>query len=204
MRSIHIKGAWTRKNGGGGGGFGGSAPANREPTFDEGGKATRAVSEETAEGDPFGEPVTATDRDDDDMLTYTLHGDDADSFGIDATGQLLAKAPLDYETRARYSLEVRVSDGEGDDTTNLAVRVTNVDEPPAITGPGATEYEENKADPVTTYTTKDPEGTGFAWSLAGDDAAVFAISETVLSTVKSGSPHWTKSRTFTITFTLVL
>ena len=87
------RGWWWRRGGG-------SAPANREPTFDEGGKASRSAPEDTAKGVAFGEPVTATDRDDDDTLTYTIRGDDADSFGIDKdTGQLLAKAPLDYETR---------------------------------------------------------------------------------------------------------
>ena len=30
------------------------------------------------------------------------------------------------------------------------------------------------------------------------------ISKMVLSTVKSGPPNWTKSRTFTITFTLAM
>ena len=73
---------------------------------------------------------------------------------------------------------MQVSDGEGgDDTIDLTVRVTNVDEPPAITGPGATEYEENGTDSVTTYTAMDPEGAGFDWSLAGDDAPLFTISE---------------------------
>ena len=132
--------------GGGGGGGGGSTPVNREPAFIEGSKTTRTVPEDTAEGVSFGEPVTATDRDDD-TLTYTLRGDDADSFDIDGrTGQLKAKAALDYESRARYSLQVGVSDGEGgSDTTDLTVRVTNVNEPPVITGPATEDYEENGA-----------------------------------------------------------
>ena len=163
--------------GGGGGGGGSSPPANREPTFIEGGKTTRAVPEDTAKGASFGEPVAATDSDED-TLTYTLGGDDADSFDIDGrTGKLKAKAALDYESRARYSLEVRVSDGEGgSDTIDLTVRVTNVNEPPAITGPTTADYEENGADAVAAYTVEDPEGTEVAWSLAGDDAGLFTIS----------------------------
>ena len=167
-----------------GGGGGGSTPANREPTFIEGRKTTRAVPEDTAEGASFGEPVTATDRDDDDTLTYSLRGDDADSFDIDGrTGQLLAKAALDYESRANYSLEVRVSDGEGgSDTIDLTVRVTNVNEPPAIAGPAMADYEENGADAVAAYTAEDPEGTEVAWSLGGEDAGAFAFSDAGLLT----------------------
>ena len=154
------------------------------PAFIEGRKTTRAVPEDTAEGASFGEPVTATDRDDDDTLTYSLRGDDADSFDIDGrTGQLLAKAALDYESRANYSLEVRVSDGEGgSDTIDLTVRVTNVNEPPAIAGPAMADYEENGADAVAAYTAEDPEGTEVAWSLGGEDAGAFAFSDAGLLT----------------------
>ena len=172
--------------GGGGGGGGSSTPANRPPVFIDGSRASRSVPEDTAEGASFGEPVAATDRDDD-TLTYTLRGDDADSFDIDGrTGQLKAKAALDYESRARYSLEVRVSDGEdGSDTIDLTVRVTNVNEPPAIAGPATADYEENGADAVASYTAEDPEGTEVAWSLAGDDAGAFAISDAGLLTFMS-------------------
>ena len=163
--------------GAGGGGGGGSAPANREPEFDDGQRTTRRVPENTPMGGAFGDPVTATD-DDDATLTYTLRGDDAGSFTIDGrTGQLQAKALLDYETRANYRLEVRVSDGEGgDDAIRVTVSVTNVDEPPLISGPEATEYEENGEDAVASYAAADPEGGEVvAWSLAGDDAGLFSI-----------------------------
>ena len=59
-------------------------------------------------------PISATDGDEDgadnddiefgDTLTYSLSGTDAASFDIDAsTGQLITKAPLDFETSARRS-----------------------------------------------------------------------------------------------------
>ncbi len=82
--------------------------------------------------------MAATDRDND-TLTYTLRGVDADSFGINRrTGQLLAKAALDYETKDSYSLRALVSDGKGgSDIIDLTVMVTDVDEPPAIARPVA-------------------------------------------------------------------
>ena len=172
--------------GGSGGAGGGGAPANREPVFSDRSPVTLSVPEDTAEGASFGQPVAATDEDDD-ALTYTLGGDDAESFAIDSrSGQLKAKAALDYETRSRYSLEVSVTDGKGgSDTIAVTVRVINVDEPPTITGPATAMYEENGADAVATYTATDPEETEVTLSLTGDDAGAFSISEAGVLTFAS-------------------
>ena len=64
--------------------------------------AARKVTENTPEGEAIGDPVVATDGDDD-ILTYTL-GDNGKtmmtgSFDIDwATGQLRTKGKLNFET----------------------------------------------------------------------------------------------------------
>ena len=52
-----------------------------------------------------------------DTLTYGLQrGTDAASFDIDSmTGQLKAKAPLDYETKTSYMVIVTVTDGKNAD-----------------------------------------------------------------------------------------
>ena len=58
----------------------------------------------------MGAPVSASDPERD-TLTYTLSGQDASSFDIDAsTGQILAKAELDYESKTSYQVTVAVSD----------------------------------------------------------------------------------------------
>ena len=167
---------------GGGGGFGGgggSTPGNWEPEFIDRPRASRSVPEGTSPGASFGDPVAATDLDND-ALTYTLRGVDADSFGIDShTGQLLVKAVLDYETRATYTLQAHVVDGAGgSDTIALTVLVTDVDEPPAIAGPVAIAYKENSLHVVAVPTARDPEGSQVSWSLTGDDAGAFTISAT--------------------------
>ena len=114
--------------GGGGGGGGGGTPRNRSPSFTEGDAATRTVAENTAAGQDIGAPLEATDPDRRDTLTYTLEGEDAGSFDIDAaTGQLRTKAPLDYETRTSYTLTARVADRRGrSDAMEVTVTVTNV------------------------------------------------------------------------------
>ncbi len=107
------------------------------PEFTEGTRASRSVAENTAAGVDIGEPVTATDPDED-PLTYTLVGSARDVFGIDASsGQLRTKAPLDYETKDTHVLTVGVrdsKDSEGkpdrrrDDSIRVTINITNVDE----------------------------------------------------------------------------
>ena len=63
--------------------------------------ATRDVDENTSAGEDIGAPVTATDPEDD-TLTYSLDVTSRATFDIVATtGQLLAKAALDFETGTR-------------------------------------------------------------------------------------------------------
>ena len=72
-------------SGGGGGGGGGGAPSNRAPSFIEGAAASRTVAEDAAAGQDIGAPMEAVDPDLSDTLTYTLEGEDAAYFDIDAT-----------------------------------------------------------------------------------------------------------------------
>ena len=73
---------------------------DQDPVMDgEQGVATRKVTENTLAGEAIGDPVVATD-DDDDILTYTLTLEEADAglFAIDwDTGQLRTKGELDFE-----------------------------------------------------------------------------------------------------------
>ena len=121
---------------------------------------TRKVAENTASGQPVGNPVTA---DDDDVLTYslvagTISGDiftvsdtpdqvaDMNAFTIDrATGQIMTKAALDFEAPAQgdaktsYVFGVRATDpfntDAASDTIEVTIEVTNVDEDPSIDEP---------------------------------------------------------------------
>ena len=82
----------------------------------------------------IGAPVTATDANDD-TLTYALGGTDTASFDIDtATGQLMTKEALDYETKVSYSVTVTASDSGGlSDSIDVTITVTNVDEMGEVT-----------------------------------------------------------------------
>ena len=110
-----------------------TTPANNAPVF-AAATDTREVAENTAAGENIGAPVTATDADAGDTLTYTLGGADMDSFDIDpATGQLMTKAVLDYEMPAdadmdnAYEVTVTASDGNTADDATIAVTITVTD-----------------------------------------------------------------------------
>ena len=129
---------------------------NHAPTFLPTETGVRRVAENTPPGSPIGEPFTAID-DHDHVLTYSLEGEDADSFAIaTTTGQLLTREPLDHERKSLYSIVVTVHDGEdahgdpdhsSDVTLSGVVVVTDVDEglaPGVCVDGGAVEnYEDN-------------------------------------------------------------
>ena len=86
---------------------------NASPTFSESGPATRIVVENWNTNHDIGNPVEATDADNDSLI-YSLLGNDAASFGIDSsTGQLKKKAALDRATKDSYSVTLRADDSYG-------------------------------------------------------------------------------------------
>ena len=142
--------------------------------------ATRSIAEDVPVGSAVGDPVTATDTDADDVLTYSLSGADAESFSIGmASGQLRTKVLLDHDTKASYTVVVTATDPSGlFDTITVTITVTDQNEPPVITGKTTVYYAEDRTDTVATYTAADPENGMITWSLAGDDSGDFLISST--------------------------
>ena len=102
------------------------------PVFDPA-APTRTLPENTPAGQNVGDPVTATDADND-TLTYTLNGTDASSFNIASTsGQIQTKSSVtyDHEAKSSYSVTVTASDGTNTATATVTITVTDEDEPPA-------------------------------------------------------------------------
>ncbi len=84
----------------------------------------------------IGAPVTATDADPTDTLTYTLEGTDAGKFRImsgPSGGQLTTKAgqAYDYETKTSYTVTLKADDGK-DGTDTIAVTITVINDPTEI------------------------------------------------------------------------
>ena len=133
---------------------------------------TRTVAENTAAGQNIGQPVAATDADND-TLTYTLGGDDAASFDVvPSSGQLQTKAPLDHETRDSYAVVVTATDpSNASDTVAVSIAVTDEDEAPVLSGTTPTDYTEKSAVPGGASITRYPPGGDnvvFSTSNAGE------------------------------------
>ncbi len=180
---------------------------------------TRSVDENTAAGQNIGDPITATDADED-TLTYSISGTDAGHFDIvSTTGQLQTKGALDYDTKTQYIITVKVSDGKGGtDTAGVSIYVrqetTVVEEeeettvavpgnnPPVLTG--VDEYNwiiryvdsntpagQNIGDPITAT---DADEDTLTYSISGTDAGHFDIvSETGQLQTKGALDYDTKT-----------
>ena len=110
-----------------------ATPPNAAPEFSAD-SATREVPENSAAAN-VGDPVTATDADAGDTLTYTLEGSDAAFFAIDSSsGQIRTKAGVtyDHEANSSYSVTVKADDSNGGtDTIAVTINVLDVNEPPS-------------------------------------------------------------------------
>ena len=102
----------------------GPGPANNAPAFDDGSSTTRMVAENAAAGSYVGDPVTATDEDDD-SLTYS---GGSMYFDVNDDGQIMVAegAMLDYEMDDMHTVTVTASDGEDSDSITVTVTVTDM------------------------------------------------------------------------------
>ena len=164
-----------------------SIAVNTAPEFPAD-SAARSVPEESPKGTSVGRPVTATDADSGEKLTYWLSGTHAGLFDIDPmTGQLKVETKLNYESAAGEAgrcaeanecmVTVSASDSSGDsadvdpagtDTIDVTITVVPVDEKPTISGEMTIEHVEdataldtdvsNVDADAANYTASDPEG----------------------------------------------
>ncbi len=172
---------------------------NTPPMFTDGASTTRSIAENTGSGVNIGSAVSATDADND-ALTYTLGGTDANAFGINSTnGQLRTSAALDYENKNSYSITVSVSDGNGGtDSINVTINVTDVVEqvietvseqetttntPPVFTDGASTtrSIAENTGSGVnigSAVSATDADNDALTYTFGGTDANAFSINST--------------------------
>ena len=124
----------------------GSTHPNQPPVFTDGSSAARRLDENTTGVQNIGDPVSATDPENT-TLTYSLEGTDKDAFTIDTrSGQLRTDGDetYDYETKPRYVLSVKATDGHGRDRSiPVLINLNDVNEPPSFTSDAAFETEEN-------------------------------------------------------------
>ena len=190
---VRATASYTDPEGSGKSAFGVSGQigaSNAEPTFSNM-SATRTLPENSGAGvNVVGGTITATDSDSGDTLTYSLTGTDAGSFEINASGQIQTKTGVNHNfnfeaTKNSYSVTVQVRDSKDaagnantsvDDTIAVTINLTNVNEPPTISGSTSKSVPENST-AVATYTASDPDAsTSYTWSVEGADGAQFQIN----------------------------
>ena len=142
----------------------GGANSGEVISYEENGTGT--VATYTANGNP----------------TWRLTGDDRDAFTIDSGGVLRFNSSPDFESPAsadgnnNYEITVVATVQSGGSsvtaTKSETVTVTNVTDPPTVTGLTQVDYAENGTGDVATYTSSGSP----AWDLLGPDSADFAIS----------------------------
>ena len=171
-------------------------------TFDEniGDTATSAEAD-------LGAAFTATDANGD-TPTYTLEGDDAPSFGIDAgTGQLKTRVGVvyDFEAQASYAVTVKANDGRGGtDTIAVTVTLTDQDElplevtTPTVTAQSATSLHviwsapDNAGRPaITSYDVQYRAGTTGAWLDGPQDVTG---TSTMIAALEAGTSYEARVR----------
>ena len=172
-------------------------PANSLPEFDDDAITSLSIAENSPADTAVGAPITATDSDSQDVLTYSLSGADSAQFSVGASsGQISVgvATALDFESPSDsggnnvYNLTVQVTDGktsEGnadtavDDTIDVTITVTDVNELPEF---GSSDVERevdentpggtNIGDPIVA---SDPESNTLTYSLSGTDSALFSV-----------------------------
>ena len=185
-------------------------PTNTAPTFTAGSTTTRTVAENTVANVNVGSAVAATDANND-TLTYTLGGTDANVFSIESTtGQLKTRAVLDYETKRTYTVTITVSDGNGgSDSITVTITVTNVVENRApvftdgvSTTRSVTENTAARQNIGRTISATDPNGDTLRYNLSGTEAAPFRIDGTTGQLRTWAALDYETKRTYTVTVTV--
>ena len=126
------------------------------------------------------DPAAGEDDTTDDLLMYSLGGQDAGAFEITGTldnnseldnavapdGTLTFNGGANYEGQQEYRVTITATDPGGDSgSVDVIVDVSDVNERPSITMGAGGAYEENRTDPVSTFEAVDPEGSGITYSL---------------------------------------
>ena len=125
---------------------------------------------------------TATDPEND-PIRWGEAGIDRDRFTVSDQGELafVSYYEVDYDEGQRtFRFDVLAFDGELRTPYSVTVRLTPVDEPPAITGRTVISYQENGTAPLESYTARDPElpNSAVTWlAPSGPDGNAFTVSD---------------------------
>ena len=186
---------------------------NEPPAFAESDPA-RQLAENTG-NTAFGAPVTASDPDAGDTLTYSITGSNPGGFTVHSTtGQLRSGAAPSYDfeepTKSSYTVTVTATDTHGVDASiEVTVTVTDLNEPPAFAeSDPARQLAENTGNTAfgAPVTASDPDaGDTLTYSITGSNPGGFTVHSTTGQLRSGAAPSYdfeepTKS-SYTVTVT---
>ena len=173
------------------------SPVADAPKFSLASNAVSLAENSTAVG-----TFAATDADDD-TLSYSLSGTDADKFSISETGELSLTAAADYETQTSYSVIISASDGSESVSESITIGVSNlIETPPSLTLPSTISVAENTS-VVAQASATDPEGSALTYALSGTDAATFYVSSSGLVSFRAVPDYESLTKTqYSLTVTV--
>jgi serralysin len=141
--------------------------------------------------------VTVSDPDEDD-LTLTLSGEDANSLNLTSENVLSFKEAPDFETKKTYSINLSLTDGEETVDKDISIAIKNVNDiSPVFTSEAAFSAAENQI-AIGSVLATDEEGDDLIYTVSGDE---LAISSTGVLTFVTEPDFETKTR-YTATVTV--
>ena len=137
---------------------------------------------------------------DDDVLIYSIAGVDSSLFTIDsASGELSFISPpdydipLDYDSNNIYQLSITASDGEYQSGQDLAISISNINEPPSFTQASVSPTTaENNASFVHTVAAAidEDQGQQLTYTISGADQADFSFDPATLELAFITTPDY--------------
>ena len=134
--------------------------------------------------------ISVSDVDEDD-LTLTLSGTDANSFDLSTDNILSFKEAPDFETKSSYSITLSLTDSTETVTKDVIIAITNVnDVAPQFTSEATFSAAENQT-AIGTVTATDAEGDAVTFTVSGSE---LAITSAGVLTFVSAPDYETKTR----------
>ncbi len=138
-----------------------------------------SVDEKSPLGTVIG-TVSAAD-DDADHLSYSITIDDADdAFIIDSgSGEIKVNAPLDYDTKAKYEVTLKVSDGEHTTSATATIQVNDQNNCPRTEAQTFSVSENSpEGTSVGTLAASDSDNASLSYGITGGNAGnAFVIGQ---------------------------
>jgi hypothetical protein len=143
---------------------------NDEPTIDI------ASTIKVAENQTAVTTVSVSDGDDDE-LTLTLGGTDADSFNLSSDNVLTFKEAPNYEVKNKYSISLILTDGTETLQKDIDIVIDDVNDAPIITNLDPIIKINENLSSVIQITAIDEDGDEICFNLTGEDKDLFQVDQ---------------------------